>query len=333
MRFLVGLGLVLALVWSAWWGTAQYGMNQAITLWLDDRRAEGWQADVGGVAMGGYPSTLRAELSDIALADPGSGVAVQMDPLVIEASALWPGDARVIMPETPIAFFAPDGRGSLVTTQSEMALKLHPGTALELESVAWVSEAWALRDAAQSVFEGTAFALEMTQSEDPAHYDMSLRAPGFAPGEALRQRLRVPPEWPLAFDVLTADATMAFDRPWDRSAIEQQRPQPREIDLRLAEATWGDMRLALAAALEIDGSGVPTGTIDLQARNWRTMLDLAQNAGLLPVEWRGQAEWGMQSLASSSGNADSIDVSLTLSGGFVRLGLIPIGPAPRLVLR
>ena len=37
---------------------------------------------------------------------------------------------------------------------------------------------------------------------------------------------------------LKLNATVVFDAPWDRYAIEQQRPQPVRIDLKTAQATW-----------------------------------------------------------------------------------------------
>ena len=48
---------------------------------------------------------------------------------------------------------------------------------------------------------------------------------------------------------------MTFDKPWDRSAIEIARPQPREVDLRLAEAAWGGLRLMAAGRFTVDAEG------------------------------------------------------------------------------
>ena len=105
-------------------------------------------------------------------------------------------------------------------------------------------------------------------------------------------------------------AHITFDRPWDRRALDQRRPQPRLVDLHLAEAIWGDLQFNLSADLTVDAQGVPAGTVAIQAENWRTMLDLAQTAGLLPVQLRDQAENILQALANASGNTDTLDVAI-----------------------
>ena len=59
MRFLVGLGLVGVLAWCAWWAVGSFGMQQAVSAWLEDRRAEGWQAEVSANDVGGFPADLQ----------------------------------------------------------------------------------------------------------------------------------------------------------------------------------------------------------------------------------------------------------------------------------
>ncbi|MEM6374112.1 MAG: DUF2125 domain-containing protein [Pseudomonadota bacterium] len=126
---------------------------------------------------------------------------------------------------------------------------------------------------------------------------------------------------------------MTFDRPWDRRALEDRRPQPTRIDVEAAEARWGDLRLRFAAALDVDDRGVPTGTVNLRADNWPVMLDLAQAAGFLDARARPQVEGVLARLAGLGGSPDALDVQLNFAAGLVAVGFIPVGPAPRLRLR
>jgi hypothetical protein len=85
--------------------------------------------------------------------------------------------------------------------------------------------------------------------------------------------------------------------------------------------------------LTIDEAGTPTGTINIQAENWQVMLDLAERSGALPSGFRQQAESGLSSLARFSGDPSALDVQMNLRGGFMFVGFIPVGPAPKITLR
>ena len=63
------------------------------------------------------------------------------------------------------------------------------------------------------------------------------------------------------------------------------------------------------------------------------MVDMAERAGFLPTSLRAQADQVFSVLAGLSGNTTTLDVELTLANGFVSLGFLPLGPAPRLQLR
>ncbi|MEP1964794.1 DUF2125 domain-containing protein [Tateyamaria sp.] len=332
MRKMVWIVILAALAWSGWWFVASTSLRSGISVWFDARKAEGWQAELGEVVGGGFPLTLQAGLRDIALADPDAGVAVQTSRLDISAPAWWPGDVTVALDDAPIQLASPLGRSTLVMQDGVLALNLHPGTALELETLGWTSGPWQVEDAAGAQVQADSLTLTMVQSAGP-QYDFTAQANQFAPGDAIRALLRLPDSFPRAFDSLTLQAAVTFDTPWDRRALDTARPQPRRIDLHLAEARWGDLRLNFAAPLDIDGTGTPTGVVSLQAENWRTMLDLAEASGVLPNALRGQAEGILQLLANASGNPAHLDVELTLRDGNIYFAFFPIGPAPKLVLR
>ena len=333
MRKVLGLIAVLAILWTGWWFIASEGLRGGLTTWLETRVAAGWQAEVADVEMAGFPTDLRARMVEPKLADPVTGVAVEMQDLTLAAPAWWPGHATLTLPETPILLASPQGRSFLTMTGSEMELRLHPGTALELERMGWTAGPWGVTENAGSLMSADNLTLTMTQVGNGPDYDLNAVAAGFRPGDLPRSSLRIPDDWPLTFDALALRGAVTFDRPWDRRAIEERRPQPRRIALELAEAAWADLRLNLAADLTVDEAGVPEGTLNIQAENWPLMLDLAQTAGLMPAAMRAEAEGWLRRLAGLSGNPNSLDVQLNLAGGFVAVGFIPIGPAPRLIIR
>lgn len=332
MRRLVWIVVLAALLWSGWWFVASSGLRGGFETWLAERSAEGWQAEASEIAGGGFPLSLRADIRNLALADPETGLAVQTDHLRISAPAWWPGHATLALDDGPIAIASPFGRSDLTMARSVMAARLAPGTRLEVQDLGWTAGAWVVRDASGVQAQGDDLTLTMTQTEGPTyHFDAS--ASGFAPGSAARLGLRLPDTFPEAFDSLQMQAEVTFDRPWDRRALAERRPQPRLIKLTLAEARWGDLSINLAADLVVAEDGTPEGTMALQAENWQTMLDIAQGTGALPAGLRDQAEGVLAALARASGNETTLDVDLTLRNGLVLFGIFPVGQAPRLILR
>lgn len=332
MRKLMWMIALIALAWSGWWFVASSGLRGSVSTWLDARAAEGWQAEVSGIEGGGFPVSLRAGLTDLALADPRARLAIATDRLGISAPTWWPGDVTITLDDGPILLASPLGRNLLTMQDGTMALNLHPGTVLELEALGWTSGKWSVADQGAIMSQASDLTLTMTQTDGPT-YDIVARANKFAPGDATRRALRLPDSFPQAFDSLQMRATVTFDTVWDRRALDSRRPQPRQIALHLAEARWGDLHLNFAADLNVDANGIADGEVALQAQNWRSILDLAEASGTLPSGLRRQAEGILRALAQASGNPEALDITLNVNKGMIALGFIPLVPAPRLILR
>ncbi len=334
MRRLIWLAVVFVLVWSGWWFFASSSMKNGIDVWLSDRRAEGWQAEVVETRTGGYPFALEAIMVSPVLADPDSGVAFSASQLEIAAPAWWPGYVSVTFPQDNMVFASPLLRHTVQAQTAIADFRLHPGTALEVEELALRSGTWVLATPQGSLMGADGLTLSMLQApDDPNRYSFVLDAPAFEPGRLPRSALRVPEDWPVAFDSLALAMEITFDRPFDRTTLEDARPQPRRVDLELAEAQWGALSLLGAATLDVAPGGLLSGEVSLQARNWQDILTLAETAGALPPELRPQLERVLGALARSSGNPDNIDAALTLRDGRIFVGFIPLGRAPLLVLR
>lgn len=334
MRRLVWLGIVFAVLWSGWWFFAASGLQSGLTRWFEDRRSDGWQAEIADTALSGFPLKLDVTLERPMLADPETGVAFEASTVMISAPTYWPGYVSLFFPQDEMLFASPSGRSTLTADTAVANLRLHPGATLEVEELALTSGPWRLDTPGGSLMSAQGLSVGMRQDVENANrYAVTLDAPSFQPGSVPRAALRIPTDWPIAFDSLTMDMTATFDRPFDRSTLETQRPQPRRIDLSLAQAAWGTLLLRGAADLDVSTTGAMTGEISLQAKNWQDMLVLAETAGILPPALQPQAENILQALARGSGNPNSIDVTLSLRDGTIFLGFIPLGQAPLLILR
>jgi hypothetical protein len=333
MLRLIRVVIVLGLLWSAYWYIAGFGLRSGIEGWFITQSERGWQADYATIETSGYPTRHRTMLTSPALADPATGTAWQGDWLELDSPAIWPGRQTLRFAATPQRFSYFDRTLVIEAQDMQADFHLHPGIALALDRLALTAGAWSISGPKGPVANADDLTLSMVQTEQAETYEITINAADFTPGEEIRRILASSTVLPRSFDALKLDTAIQFDKQWDRSALEEKRPQPVAIDLKLAELHWGELRLFAAGKLDVDAQGIPTGEIALKAENWREMLAMAEAAGAIPRQAVDPAERVLNMLASLGGNPSALDVQLNFRDGFVALGPLPIGPAPRLILR
>jgi hypothetical protein len=85
--------------------------------------------------------------------------------------------------------------------------------------------------------------------------------------------------------------------------------------------------------LVVDELGYAEGRIDVRARNWHEMIEIAERAGAIGSTLAGTLRSGLDLVAMLSGDRNSLRVPLDFENGRMRLGPVVIGDAPRLVRR
>ncbi|MEP4196701.1 MAG: DUF2125 domain-containing protein [Aliishimia sp.] len=333
MRKVLWLFVFLALLYCGWWGLASVSVTSGLQNWLDTRRSDGWQADVSAIRSEGFPNEIRTVLEAPAFADPNTGLAVKLDQLTLALRTIWPGDVRLLFPDGPINFATPEQTVALHLDTSQADLNLTPGPQLELENLSFTSGPFRIDGPDGGLIAGDASELRMQQTEIRETYYIALNIGQFTPGAVPRGALAIPDDWPLVFTAFQVKSEIRFDRPWDRQALEERRPQPRHIQLQNMEAHWGDVRLRIKGIMDVDPLGIVSGNITIRAENWEAMLDIAETSGVLPTDLRQTAQGVLSSLAAGSGKTNDLDVTLTLDSGLIRLGFIPLGSAPRVQIR
>lgn len=333
MRTLLRIIAVLALLWAGYWGAVWWGLSQGLPAWLDAREAEGWQAEVDGLSVSGFPLAFRTELRDVALADPDTGLAWRAPRVLAEAKAFRPLSLRVeLPPEQTLA--SPGERIDLRSDVMEATLALAPGPDLAVTGATVRLRGVALNSTAgwsAALAEGTLTSNRL--DDDPLTHDIAFSARDARPAGAVLQVIDPAGLMPQVFDRMDMDLRASFDAPWDRHAIEDRRPQPRRIDLGRLAARWGQVELEAAGAVTLDEAGLPEGRISVRVVNWRDLLALAAGSGWVAEGVLPTLEAALGVLAGLSGGPETIDAPLSFQNGFMSLGPVPLGPAPRLVIR
>ncbi|MEM9350376.1 MAG: DUF2125 domain-containing protein [Pseudomonadota bacterium] len=332
MRWIIWVLAIATIFWSGYWFVAASFIERGATAWFDERRAEGWQAEVASLETSGFPYRFDTRLTDVALADPSTGVVWQMPQFDVASLAYRPNHVIALFPDTQT--LSSPFNTLTITSEDMRASAIVSGTSIALaESTAELANVSARSTQGWEVLLEKGLLAARSRGPEPNTYDLFFEATNLRPSDALRLGLDPQGRLPDTFETLKLDARASFDAPWDRFAIERARPQPTRIELNEFDASWGQLNLRAVGELDVDGTGTPEGRITVKATNWREIISIGQALGTIPDGMVPTITRGLELLASLSGPPNTIDVPLTFAGGFVSLGPIPLGAAPKLRLR
>ena len=332
MKRLLVVIIIGAALWSGYWVVASQGAKAGFEAWFDARRAEGWQAEFASLEVNGFPNRVDSTFEAPVLADPDTGLAWEAPFFQIFALTYKPNHIIAVWPKSQ-RFLTPGAKYDIASENMRASLVMAPETRLALERANLVAEAMAISQGdATSTLDGMQLAISRLDGATQ-EYRLAVNVDGLMPSLPAGVTLRTGGTLPRQLDALRADLSVKFTRPWDLSALEQNRPQPTRIKLKLAEAKWGALELALAGTLIINEAGRPSGRMTVKARNWRDILVIGRQMGWLPESWLGPVEQTLSLAAQLSGNSETLDLPLDFKDGAMAFGPIPLGPAPVIRLR
>ncbi|MGV6838778.1 MAG: DUF2125 domain-containing protein [Planktomarina sp.] len=334
MQRAVLTAIVLAVFgWMGYWWYASDRLDEELNGWFEERRAEGWAADASMIQTQGFPFRFNTDMRDVRLADPDTGLGWAADRFLLMAMAYRPNKIIALWPQTQEVFTL-FGRGTITSDEMRASLWVNPGAGLELNEAIFDFKAAAYSfDAAPALTAGSGIAALRKTASKINTYDIYVAANDVVPGDALKQIIDPNGRLPQAFETATIDIQARFDRPWDRFAIESARPQPKAINIRRVEARWGVLGLHLAGTLDVQAGGILDGDVAIKVTEWEMLLQIGVENGLLPQGLADTLHRVMSGLAQASGPSNTIDVPLSIDNGTVKLGFLPLGDAPRVVLR
>jgi hypothetical protein len=333
MRRLLVILAVLAVVFAGYWFVVARGLEGGFRAWFAARMADGWVAEYATLSTSGFPRRFETVLTDISLADPETGVAWTAPRFAVEAKAFKPHRIMAVWP-TEQTLASPLERIAITSDRIDASIEFVPGTRLELRAIETnlVGVALASTLGWETRIELGKLSATAVDGRENA-YAIQFTAGNVTPSADLRQILDPARLLPDVVEGVVFAADVAFDASWDRFAIEDARPQITALDLENLRAQWGGIELRAAGSLSVAPNGVPDGRITVKVTNWRDMLRVARNAGLLPEPLMPTIERAFEILAGLSGPPDTLDAPLTFANGLVSFGPVPLGPAPRLVIR
>lgn len=338
MRALLAIVVLASLGWSGWWYVNAQMRQGAIEDWLAERRADGWVAELDDLRVRGFPNRIDTVAQGLRLADPASDwswAAPEFQILSLSYQphhviAVWPGTQVVASPYERVEALSESLRGSVVFA---------PDTTLALERAAIEIDGMAITGATgwQAAIGSAMLAVRRTDpvpaTPDQTAYEVSFRSSALSLPDAWRAGIDRAGVLPETIETALVDTVQIYDRPWDRAAVEGATPRLQRVRISDLRLSWGRLDLRGQGTLDVDAEGFAEGEIELRARNWREMLEIAEASGAIGSNMSGAVRTGLELLARFSGDPDVLELPLTFADGRARLGPIGIGAAPRLARR
>lgn len=300
-------------------------MERAVNQWFADAPAQGLLAENAGVAVHGFPNRFDLTVSRPRIGDAGQGVIWQAPfaQVLMLSYQPWhmiaalPGDQTLSTPAGTFAIRSDKMMGSLVVV---------PGVDLALDRLRVEVQTPSVLTPDGQTFRADEvhLATERDVSADNGHR-IGLSVTNLMLPADLAARTGLPPQ----VAEVHLDATAGFTAPLDRHTSETH-PHLSGLSVRDLHVVWGQITATITGEVRADPQGLAEGTLTLKVQNWRLLLEATQAAGLIRDDLARNLQKGLQIMASAGGNPEVLDLPVTLADGQMRMGMFPLGPAPRL---
>ncbi|PPB79898.1 hypothetical protein LV82_02455 [Albidovulum inexpectatum] len=329
MRTVLWLIALVAVLFAAGWHLAARQIRSGIGQALAGMQATG-QASVADWRLQGFPWRFDLTLQEPRLASADGQFAWAAPKLELHALSYRPHHLIAVLPARQTVWLGgeeidiqtADARASAVTRIStDVPLERANVVARDLRLTGrldWSMTVTELRLAAQALDDDPLGQNAIRIGAEATGIDLK------GPAQAILARAGLDAE----DGHLRLDGIVATDRPLDRRALDGRL---RVTAVRITDLAfdWGGLSLTGAGEMNVSSAGQPEGRIDLSLRNWRALLPVLRQAGLIQPRSQAMAESMLGMLAASDGNPDTLSLPLVLSGGAMALGPLPLGPAPR----
>lgn len=325
MRALLWIAVLLMGLWSGYWFVGKSAVEEAVQRFIDNAKAQGLTIEDEGRTVAGFPNRFDLTISAPKLYDGQSGWGWQADFLQIFSLSYKPWHLiAAFAPEQELT--TPFQRIKVSSTKLQASLVAKPNAALDLQrtNVIGTGLAFASEQGWQIGLEELRFATRLDETRRDTH-EIGLDLMSLVPDPALAARV---PDLPATIDRLRLDAFVGLSGPINRY-LSQGSPRLTSIILREASVNWGALSIFSKGDLQVI-DGYPQGQIDVRMQGWRELVSLLVSMGAIKPEVAPTVERMLETLAVQSGDPETLTMPLTFSGGQMRLGPLPLGPAPRL---
>lgn len=327
MRRLTILVLALAAIYSGYWFIGAAAVERTATAQIAQMRLDGWTLDYESLNTRGYPSRFDTTVSTFNVIPPSGDLAWQAPFVQVLSLSYKPNEVILALADRQDLTL---GGVPMTLTSDGLRASALVAANTDLDLTRFTVEVGQMRADSSA---GTMFSLSNALVALRAAKDAPLLYAAFADINdlalpvSLRQILDPAGNFPAILSQMTIDASITTDRKLDRNVItDLRRPQIDAFKLNGMTLAWGPLSLRGKGEVTIDRSGIPTGQFTLEAQNWREMVQMAVNAGLIE---QGVSETLENMGTILAGGSNSLSLPVSFQNGLMLVGPVPVGPAPR----
>lgn len=337
MRFLKWIGVALLLLAGGGWFAAKLAIERGAGQALADARAQGMEAEVASLSVGGFPVRLDLRAADVKLADPVSGAGWQAPSLRLFAATWAPWDLTAELPQQQVVTLP----GQTVTLTAEglrAGLLSAPDADLPLRRL----DASATSLAAQSDlgwqvgFGDISVALTEDPDRGPATYALAFDLAPLRPDPAFLQALATvslpdmpASDLPAEVERIEGDIGLRLTAPLNRYA-GHITPLLDAVEIRALALGWGALALHAEGGISADADGRAEGRVLLELRGWDRLPALLVATGSIKPEVAPTIGNFLRAMAAESPDPEVLALPLVMEAGRMSLGPFPLGEAPLL---
>ncbi len=338
MQKLLWIIISLSMLWAGYWFVGSSALERGMESWLSDDTGRDWSSEYSALQTTGFPNRFDTTLHDLRIEDVGQSMAWSAPFLQIFALSYKPNHIIAIWPNRQTIEIGSGEIGAQVldikTDRMRGSVVFRPDTALTLDRSALEIANFALQS--NLGWSMSARSGQFNSSVAPVQantQDLVVQILGLRPSEKLLSRFNPQNQLPDELEALRLDASLAFDAPWDRHAIEGKRPGLTGVEIKRLQINWGELDFRATGNLGVDRAGFLEGKLDVKAQNWRGVYQLLLRMGVVQGNFIGAVEAVLQMMALETEGAQYLEAEWVFQGGRMRLGALPLGPAPRLLSR
>ena len=325
MRKLTFLVVILAALYGGYWFVGSRAIENGARQGLVDLQADGWDVRYSDLSTAGFPSRFDTTVTELSLRSP-DGLTGWDGPFVqIFALSYQPNKVIAVLPRDFTLTIEGD-TFTVVNDRLRASGAVKASSDLALSDITAEADQLAVSSArlGQITLNRGLAALRAVR-DMPNRYDTYLELNDLARETPLLVRDRLPDR----LERFVFDGAMTFDRPLDRHGFDGTGPEPalREVDLRNMALDVADMSLTASGQLTVDALGVPDGRITFRTAQWRQLIDYLVVAGVIDTGMQRTVTNVAQAMAAGGGE---LALPLSFQNGFMSIGPLPVGPAPRL---
>lgn len=310
MRWILRVAVLGAILWTGIWFVGVELLRKGAAQWMA-------QNHIGGdLTISGFPSRLNFALGDLAI--DSDALTYQAPNLKVSTNAWWPWryDADLGQKHN----FRIANQPITVTSQPLMAsVTMDPLGVLPLGRVALSSADLAGLEVAITSALGWALSaqvvtLKLDATSEPISPNVRARVTSIAPP-------LVVPDLPALIDVLSLDVVLRLKEPMDVT----QLPTPVfGVDIQNARLDWGTFRAEAQGQIAPDAMGRLSGEVFITLQGAQHLPKILQRLGIITSDQSSSLAQGLSIL----GPEGQLSLPMTMTGGMMRIGPLPLGVAP-----